>query len=136
MAPLSFFGGLYANGRDALSRREYRTRCRRPSDGRAQAGMSDGHDGRTSSDLNRKDEKLTMDTPNISSAPCLGEVATSNLSGSPFRRSAPTAAFPSRLPGERGCNPIDRLRAVSRKLERFGERFWCRLRLGHRRATP
>jgi len=41
MAPLSFFGGLYANGRDALSRRNDRTRCRRPSDGRAQAGMNE-----------------------------------------------------------------------------------------------
>src|SRR5271165_231224 len=52
MAPLSFFGGLYANGRDALPRREYRTRCRRSSDGRTQAGMSNGHDRRKVPDLN------------------------------------------------------------------------------------
>src|SRR2546422_252236 len=36
---------------DALSRREDRPRCRRPSDGRARVGMSNGHDGRTSSDF-------------------------------------------------------------------------------------
>ena len=35
VAPLSLFGGRDANGRDALSWRAYRARCRRPADSRA-----------------------------------------------------------------------------------------------------
>src|SRR5271167_1537650 len=74
MAPLSFFGGLYANGRDALSRRDYRARCRRPSDGRAKADLSNGHDGRTGSDPNRKEEELAMGAEGIVVQPSEGLV--------------------------------------------------------------
>src|SRR5712691_4575284 len=68
MAPLSLFGGRDANGRDALPQRAYRARCRRPPDGRAQAGMSNGdgparweanmpnHDGTVDPDITVTDE--------------------------------------------------------------------------------
>src|SRR6266700_407384 len=60
MAPLSLVGRRDANGRDALSRRPYRARCRRPPDGRTQASVSKGPDGRTSS---RNEKKSAMDAP-------------------------------------------------------------------------